>query len=51
MEFQSATSVTLLQRIRAGDGEAWRRMVDLYTPLVYHWCQRWGVHGPDADSG
>jgi RNA polymerase sigma-70 factor (ECF subfamily) len=46
----SATSLTLLQRIRDGDSSGWRRVVDLYSPLVYHWCRRWGVEGADADD-
>jgi RNA polymerase sigma-70 factor, ECF subfamily len=40
----------LLQRIRSGDADGWRRVVDLYAPLVFHWCRRWGVHGPDAED-
>ncbi len=44
------TSLTLLQRIKTGDGEAWRRLVVLYTPLLRHWCERDGVRGPDAED-
>jgi RNA polymerase sigma-70 factor (ECF subfamily) len=47
---ESATSLSLLQRIRNGDSSGWRRVIDLYTPLVYHWCRRWGVEGADADD-
>jgi RNA polymerase sigma-70 factor (ECF subfamily) len=47
---ESVTSLSLLQRIRNGDGSAWRRAVDLYAPLVHHWCQRWGVQSVDADD-
>jgi RNA polymerase sigma-70 factor (ECF subfamily) len=46
----SATSLSLLQRIRNGDAPGWHRLVDLYTPLVLHWCRRWGVQGADADD-
>jgi RNA polymerase sigma-70 factor (ECF subfamily) len=46
----SVTSLTLLERIRAGDSSGWRRVVALYSPLVYHWCRRWGVEGADADD-
>ena len=45
-----ATSLTLLQRARGGDGDAWHRLVDLYTPLVYHWCRRWGLQAVDTDD-
>ena len=44
------TSVTLLERVRSGDEEAWHRLFNLYGPLVLHWCERWGVTGPDADD-
>ena len=44
------TSLTLLQRLRANDPEAWRLMVHLYGPLVLQWCARVGVHGADADD-
>jgi RNA polymerase sigma-70 factor (ECF subfamily) len=45
-----ATSLTLMEQIKAHDQEAWRRLVDLYTPLVHHWCHRWGVRGEDAND-
>jgi RNA polymerase sigma-70 factor (ECF subfamily) len=44
------TSLTLLQRLRANEPDAWDTMVRLYTPLVYHWCARGGVRGADADD-
>jgi RNA polymerase sigma-70 factor (ECF subfamily) len=47
---QRATSKTLLQRLRANDGEAWRVMVQLYTPLVRHWAIRGGVRGMDVED-
>ncbi len=42
------TSPTLLARVRANQAGAWERLVDLYAPLVYHWCRRWGLDGEDA---
>jgi RNA polymerase sigma-70 factor, ECF subfamily len=47
---ESGTSLSLLQRIRNGDASGWRRVVDLYTPLVSYWCRRWGVDGADAED-
>jgi RNA polymerase sigma-70 factor (ECF subfamily) len=44
------TSLTLLDRVRAGDDDAWRRLFALYGPLVVHWCGRSGVGGQDADD-
>jgi RNA polymerase sigma-70 factor, ECF subfamily len=34
------TSPSLLLRVQADDQGAWTRLVDLYAPLVYHWCRR-----------
>jgi RNA polymerase sigma-70 factor (ECF subfamily) len=44
------TSLTLLQRLLANEPEAWRTMVQLYTPLLCHWCARGGVRGADAED-
>jgi RNA polymerase sigma-70 factor (ECF subfamily) len=42
--------LTLLQRLRANQPEAWHTMVQLYTPLIAHWCARGGVRGADAED-
>ena len=43
------TSVSLLSRLRKpGDDAAWRTFVDLYTPLIYRYCQRRGLQDADA---
>ena len=47
---QSGTSLTLLERLRSNEPDAWRTTVHLYTPLVAHWCARAGVKGADADD-
>lgn len=39
----SGTSQSLLSRVRNEDSRAWRELVDLYTPLIAHWCQRKGL--------
>jgi RNA polymerase sigma-70 factor (ECF subfamily) len=44
------TPLSLLDRVRANDPEAWRRLVGLYRPLVLHWCARAGAHGADAED-
>lgn len=33
---------------REGDPAAWGKFVGLYTPLVYHWCVRAGLHPSEA---
>jgi RNA polymerase sigma-70 factor (ECF subfamily) len=43
-----ATSLTLLVRVQANEPGAWQRLIDLYAPLVYHWCRRGGLTGEDA---
>jgi RNA polymerase sigma-70 factor (ECF subfamily) len=45
------TSVSLLERLRAApDAESWRRLVDLYTPLVQGWLRRHFVQFHDAED-
>ncbi len=44
------TSLTLLERARAHDENAWTRIVALYTPLVRAWCIRTGLQENDADD-
>lgn len=47
----SATSATLLARLRdRADTEAWRRLVDLYTPLLSGWLRRHALQASDADD-
>lgn len=45
-----ATSLTLLEGVRTSDDAAWRRLIALYTPLLRHWCRRWGVAAEDSDD-
>ena len=44
------TSLTLLERIRNSDREAWTRFVSLYCPLIYDACRKYGVQPTDADD-
>ncbi len=45
-----ATSLTLLERLRDNEPEAWRTMVSLYRPLICHWCIRAGVRQDDVED-
>src|SRR4051794_38725211 len=45
-----ATSLSLLERVRANDPSAWGRLVQLYQPLVLAWCARAGVNATDAED-
>ena len=42
------TSPSLLLRVQGNDQDAWTRLVNLYAPLVYHWCRRAGLDGLHA---
>jgi RNA polymerase sigma-70 factor (ECF subfamily) len=44
----STTSLTLLERARAADQDAWQRLVSLYSPLVFSWLRRAGMGEADA---
>ena len=44
----TATSRSLLDRVKADDAAAWDRLVALYGPLVFHWCRRWDLQDQDA---
>lgn len=39
---EAETSTTLLFRIKNGEPVAWSRFVDIYAPLIRHWCLRPG---------
>ena len=45
------TSCTLLDRLRDGaDDQAWRRLVDLYTPLIQGWLGRYDLPAADVED-
>jgi RNA polymerase sigma-70 factor (ECF subfamily) len=37
-----------LERVKMRDEDAWRRFVDLYSPLIYEWCRHCGLQPEDA---
>jgi RNA polymerase sigma-70 factor, ECF subfamily len=41
------TSMSLLQRARSDDQEAWHQIVHLYGPLVHKWCRRSNLNDDD----
>jgi RNA polymerase sigma-70 factor (ECF subfamily) len=45
-----STSLSLLQRARANDGDAWSRVMSLYGPLVRRWCGWAGLGTEDAED-
>jgi RNA polymerase sigma-70 factor, ECF subfamily len=47
----SDTSASLLERLREQPADAdWRRLVELYAPLIRGWLRRHGVTDADADD-
>lgn len=42
-EPSTATSRSLLERIKADDAAAWDRLISLYAPMAYRWCRRYGL--------
>lgn len=47
-ELAESISTSLLHQVQRHDQQAWHRLVNLYAPLVYSWCRRWGVPTDDA---
>jgi RNA polymerase sigma-70 factor (ECF subfamily) len=45
---RDSLSSSLLERLREKDVEAWKRLTDLYGPLVYSWCRRADLAPADA---
>jgi RNA polymerase sigma-70 factor (ECF subfamily) len=44
-----STPVSLLEKLRQPNpAEAWERFVELYTPLLYHWCRQLGLSTSEA---
>ena len=46
----SKTSTSWLSRMRSRDPQAWRRLTELYGPLVYHWGRRQSLSAEDASD-
>ena len=44
----SSTSTGLLNAVKGGDPEAWRRLAQLYGPEVYRWARQAGLQDTDA---
>jgi RNA polymerase sigma-70 factor, ECF subfamily len=47
---EDSTSCSLLIKAAASDREAWNRLVNLYAPLVAHWCRQAGLQGDGAED-
>jgi RNA polymerase sigma-70 factor (ECF subfamily) len=49
-ELPGSTSSGLLERVKASDPEAWKRLAFLYGPLVYRWCRDRGLRAEDCED-
>jgi len=47
-EASASTSITLLERVKGKDAEAWERLCTVYGPLVYRWARKAGLQDQDA---
>jgi RNA polymerase sigma-70 factor (ECF subfamily) len=47
---QPSTPLSLLERARESDQDAWRDLVALYRPLVLFWCGQGGVPAGDGED-
>ena len=45
-----STTATLVAGLKDFDNKTWERLVRLYTPLVYHWCQKVDVPHDDIQD-
>jgi RNA polymerase sigma factor (sigma-70 family) len=43
-----STSSGFLERLKTQDPQAWQQLADVYGPLVYFWCRKYGVKSEDA---
>lgn len=43
-----SSSTSLIRRVRERDPRAWEQLTELYGPLVYHWCRRFGCADDSA---
>jgi RNA polymerase sigma-70 factor (ECF subfamily) len=46
----SATSLSLLSRVRAAEPAAWERLARLYGPVIYRWARQAGLQPQDASD-
>lgn len=45
-----STSSSLLVQLKAGQPDAWQKLLDLYGPLVYYWCRKLGLQPADSSD-
>ncbi|MFK7770166.1 MAG: RNA polymerase sigma factor [Mariniblastus sp.] len=48
MTSTSTHGTSLIVRLKDNDTGAWNEMVELYAPLIFHWCVQRGLQSSDA---
>ena len=48
VERPERTSLSLIEGLRVRSPDAWGKLVNIYSPLIYRWCRRLGVAHGDA---
>jgi RNA polymerase sigma-70 factor (ECF subfamily) len=43
-----STSSSLIRGVQKHEPEAWRRLADVFGPLIYFWSRRWGLSPEDS---
>lgn len=43
-----STSLSLIRRVKALEGDAWESLTQLYGPLIYSWARKTGLQSQDA---
>ena len=46
----SHSNSSLIFRLQANDEDAWQELVDLFAPLIFHWCQKLQLDSNDASD-
>ena len=44
----SSTATSLIFRLQKNDADAWRQFVELYAPLIFHWCHQLRLEAQDG---
>ncbi len=47
---ENRTSQSLIVGVKENNPDAWERLVELYSPLVYFWCQESGLPAADLND-
>ena len=46
----SPSNTSLVYRLQENDGEAWQDLVNLFAPLIFHWCNQLQLNSSDSSD-